>query len=122
MNKENIFELATFSDNKKILNEIKCLLVKLIGGGDISFNQFTGILDKDNRLQAYNRKSLLDQRERFFKEKEDKRSKRSSKEIRMPLEDFVNFLDSLARKGTVDLGRFKKTIIYCIEAGLVVGK
>lgn len=122
MNKENIFELAIFSDNKKILNEIKYLLVKLIGDSDISFNQFTGILDKDNRLQFYNRKTLLDQRERFFKEKEDKRSKRNSKEIRMPLDDFVNFLDSLARKGAVDLRRFKKTVIYCVEAGLFVGK
>lgn len=122
MNKENRFEIATSYNNKKILNEIKYFLEKLVDGDEITFNQFTNILDKDNSLGLYNRKTLLDQRERFFKGKENKRSKRSSREIRMPLEDFVNFLDFIARNGRFDLGKLKKSIIYCIEAGLVVGK
>lgn len=122
MSKENNLKFVAFFKNKEIINEIKCLLIKLVGGDEITFNQFTGVLDKDNRLQFHNRKTLLDQRKRFFKGKENKRSKKNSKEIRMPLDDFVNFLDSLARKEVVDLGRFKKTVIYCIEAGLVVGK
>lgn len=122
MSKENNLKFVAFFKNKEIINEIKCLLIKLVGGDEITFNQFTGVLDKDNRLQFYNRKTLLDQRKRFFKRKEKKRSKKNSKEIRMPLDDLVNFLDSLARNGKFDMGRFKKTIIYCIEAGIVVGK
>lgn len=122
MSKENSSKFAVSFKNKEILNEIKYFLTKLIGGEEITFNQFTGILDKDNQLQFYNRKTLLDQRKRFFKGKENKRSKKNSKEIRMPLDGLVNFLDSLARNGKFDLGRFKKAIIYCIEAGIVVGK
>ncbi len=122
MSKEDSSKTITSFSNKNILNEIKGFLIKLIGGDEITFNQFTNILDKDNHLRVYNRKSLLDQRERFFKGKENKRSKRSPKEIPMLLDSFVSFLDSLGRNGKFDLGRFKKTIIYCIEAGLAVGK
>lgn len=122
MSKENSSKLAASFQNKDILNEIKYLLAKLIGSEEITFNQFVGILDRDNSLRVYNRKSLLDQRERFFKGKESKRGKRVSKEIRMPLNDFIYFLDSLARNGKFDLERFKTTILYCVEAGIVVGK
>lgn len=113
--------IASFN-NKNILNEIKKLLREIIGGEEITFNQFTDILDRDNKLRFYKRNSLLAQRERFFDGKENKRGKGCSKEIRMPLNGFVDFLDSLSRDGGLDLERFKKTIIYCINAELIVGK
>ena len=110
-------------DNSSILNEIKHLLGKLIiSGGEITFRQFTDILDKDN-WQTYKRPTLLAQRERFFRGKEVKRGRGGSHEIRMSLEGFVGFLDFLTKqKEPIDLARFKKAIIYCLEFGIVVGK
>ena len=122
MSKKNRSKPVASLDNKNILNEIKYFLTKLVGDRWVTFNQFTDILDKDNLLRIYNRKSLLSQRERFFKRKEAKRGRKNSREIQMPLDNFVNFLDSIAQKGAVDLVRFKKVIIYCLEFGIVVGK
>jgi len=107
-------------ENSLILNEIKSLLKKIVVSDEITFNQFTNILDKDNKLRFYNRKSLLDQRERFFKGKEVKRGRGGSHEIHMSLESFVCFLDFPTKQ--IDLKRFKETLHYCINNGIVVGK
>ena len=109
-------------ENSHILNEIESLLRKIAVGNEITFNQFTNILDKDNR-RTYKRQTLLAQRERFFKGKEAKRGKGGSHEICMPLEGFVDFLDFLTKqKNPIDLKRFKKTVCYCINNGIIVGK
>jgi len=109
-------------ENSHILNEIESLLRKIAVGNEITFNQFTNILDKDNR-RTYKRQTLLAQRERFFKGKEANRGKGGSHEICMPLEGFVDFLDFLTKqKNPIDLKRFKKTVCYCINNGIIVGK
>ena len=109
-------------ENRHILNEIESFLRKIIVGDEITFNQFTNILDKDNR-RNYKRQTLLAQRERFFKGKEVKRGRGGSHEIHMPLEGFVGFLDFLTKqKNPIDLKRFKKTVCYCINNGIIVGK
>ena len=109
-------------ENSLILNEIKSLLRKITVGDEITFNQFTNILDKDNQLN-YKSQSLLAQRERFFNGKEVRRGRGDSHEILMPLESFVGFLDFLTKqKNPIDLKRFKKTIRYCIDNGIAVGK
>ncbi|MBU6431465.1 MAG: hypothetical protein KGJ58_03160 [Patescibacteria group bacterium] len=119
MNNKNR-SVITITDNDKNLSEIKILLRKLIGD-EITFNQFTGIMDKDNFLRFYNRNSVLRKRKRFFKDYN--RGKRRSKEIRMPVDKFVKFLDILARGDFgLDLGRFKKAIIYCANVSHFVGK
>ncbi|KKR46696.1 MAG: hypothetical protein UT90_C0006G0011 [Parcubacteria group bacterium GW2011_GWA1_40_21] len=121
MNKINQSDAVIPTDNKAILSEIKTFLTKYVGN-EITFNQFTGIMDRDNELRFYNRNSLLDQRERFFKGKEKKRGKGVSKEIKMPMNIFIDFLNFLSQKRKFDLKRFKKTMLYCIETGIVVGK
>ena len=121
MNKINQSDAVIPTDNKAILSEIKTFLTKYVGN-EITFNQFTGIMDRDNKLRFYNRNSLLDQRERFFKGKENKRGKSISKEIKMPMNIFIDFLNFLGQNGKLDMERFKETALYCIEFGLVVGK
>lgn len=85
-------------------------------GDKITFCQFVEIMNKDNTLRFFNRNSLLKKRRMFFKGKE-KRGKSSGKEIRMPLGEFVDFLKVLAEdpKIKLDLLKFKKALIYCID-------
>lgn len=116
----NKIRFSSIIDSEKDeLSEIKDLLSRFIGGR-ITFNQFTGILDKDNGLQYYNRNTLLHRRRKFFKEG-CKRGRGSPKEISMPLGKFVDFLGTLARDSEInlDLGKFRKALDYCMALGYI---
>lgn len=118
MNNKNRSSGIIHGDKNK-LSEIKDLLGKFIGD-EITFNQFTGIMGKDNALRFFNRNSLLNRRKKFFKG-EDKRGRKSAKEIRMPLDKFIRFLGTLAndREIKFDLEKFKGALVYCMNIGYI---
>lgn len=105
-------------ENKRILSEIRELLKKYIGN-TITFCEFTGILDRDNYLKDYKRDSLLHWRKKFLR-KEGEKGRETPKKIVMTLNDFLNFADYLSIKDKIDLQKFKKTLIYCIEKGYLL--
>lgn len=115
MKQTNSLNISSAVDNEKILDEIKKLLSDHLGE-TITFNQFTGIMDRDNKLRFYYRNGLLYRRQKFFKER---RGKKNSKEIVIPMDDFVSYLNHLTEKGEMDLPKFKKALVYCIKIGCV---
>lgn len=113
------------SENIKILSEIGELLERYIGN-TITFCDFTAILDRDNCLCFYKRDSLLHWRKKFFRKEiksGEKDGRKTPKRIEMKSEDFLKFLGHLSSNGKVDLQKFKKTVIHCMNTGyLLSGK
>lgn len=96
-------------DKNSLLDEIKGLLLKYVGG-IITFHQFCEILKKDNSLGKINRCFLLERRKKFFPKGIQKRP--SAYQIRMPMDGFIIYLDSLSKEVVIDLLKFKRAVEY----------
>ena len=79
-------------------------------GGIITFHQFCEILKKDNSLGKINRCFLLERRKKFFPKGIQKRP--SAYQIRMPMDGFIIYLDSLNKEVVIDLLKFKRAVEY----------